>query len=570
MIKRLEINNIALIDHLEIDFTEGLTVLSGETGSGKSIIIDSLAFVLGDRADKTLIKYGESEAEVTALFQADDNCAVLDKLEEYGFGRDCEILVNRKMSIGGKNEIRIQGKTATLAILKEVCAELVDIFGQGQHLALLNEKNQLAVLDSFCNFRGADLRLKSQLAPKLSALNRQLKEFGGSDAERERLADILKYQIEEIKSAELDEAEEAELLAASKRMMNAERIAQGLSQARSCLDGDSGALSAMSFAEGALNGIAGFEQCADGLSERIASARLEVEDVCATLESLLDATEFSPAEADRVAARLEQIKTIKRKYGGSIADALKFLQDAEVKLDNLLNSTEKIEKLNGEKLAVLREMYALAEQVSAERKRTAKLLAQRIKSELSDLGMKNTEFEVEFNEAASFEGYCHSPSALGYDSVVFLMSANVGEPLKPLSKVISGGEMSRFMLAVKNITAMAEHIPTMVFDEIDTGISGSMAQMVALKLANVSSNKAEGFQCIVITHLPQIVAMSDVSLYIDKEERNGRTFTSVLPLNTVEQRAKEVARLMGSVGEHAIVSANELLEYSRAYKEKLA
>lgn len=570
MIKRLEINNIALIDHLEIEFTEGLTVLSGETGSGKSIIIDSLAFVLGDRADKTLIKYGETEADVTALFEVEENCAVLNKLEDYGFTRDSEILVSRKMSVCGKNEIRIQGKTATLAILKEVCAELVDIFGQGQHLALLNEKNQLSVLDSFCYFHGADVRLKSELAPKLSALNRELKAFGGSDAERERLADILKYQIDEIRNAELDEQEEEELIAAHKRMMNAEKIAQALAQAQSCLDGESGARTAISFAESALHGISGVEQTADKLSERLASARLEVEDVCATLESLLDATEFSAAEADRVETRLEQIKTIKRKYGGSIAEALKFLQEAEEKYDSLVNSTEKIEKLNTEKLALLREMYSLAKQKSEERKRAANSLAQRIMRELADLGMKNTKFEVEFNNELSFEEFCHSPSANGYDNVVFLMSANVGEPLKPLSKVISGGEMSRFMLAVKNITAMAEHIPTMVFDEIDTGISGSMAQMVALKLANVSSNKTEGFQCIVITHLPQIVAMSDVSLYIDKHERDGRTYTSVTTLESAEQRAQEVARLMGSVGEHAIVSAKELLDYSHSYKAKLA
>lgn len=566
MIKKIEIRNIALIDQIEIDFSDGLTVLSGETGSGKSIIIDSLAFVLGDRADKTLIKYGEDEASVSALFEVDETCAVLDKLEEYGYGRDTEILVSRKMSVAGKNEIRIQGKTATLAILKDVCAELVDIFGQGQHLALLNEKKQLEVLDSFCNFGGAGEKLKTQLAPQLSQLNKQLKSFGGTDAERERLADVLKYQIDEITRAELDEAEEEELLAKHKRFVNAEKIAQALSQSIEALDGTMGAIGQISTAKSALRGISSVEETADGLHQRLDSVGLELSDVAATLTDVLDGLDFSPYEADRIENRLENIKTIKRKYGGTIADALQFLSDAQTKYDDLVNASDKIEKLNKQKDEVLQEMYQLSLQKSQERQRAADQLAQRIMSELADLGMKGTKFQVQFNQTPTLEEYSHSPSANGFDEVVFLMSANVGEPLKPLSKVISGGEMSRFMLAVKNITAQAEKIPTMVFDEIDTGISGNMAQMVAVKLANVSADSENGFQCIVITHLPQICAMSDNALYIEKQQQNGKTLTRVVPLTDRNSRAEEVARLMGGVGQSALVGANELLDWSQNYK----
>lgn len=566
MIKKIEIRNIALIDQIEIDFSDGLTVLSGETGSGKSIIIDSLAFVLGDRADKTLIKYGEDEASVSALFEVDETCSVLDKLEEYGYGRDTEILVSRKMSVAGKNEIRIQGKTATLAILKDVCAELVDIFGQGQHLALLNEKKQLEVLDSFCNFGGADEKLKTQLAPQLSQLNKQLKSFGGTDAERERLADVLKYQIDEITRAELDEAEEEELLAKHKRFVNAEKIAQALSQSIEALDGTMGAIGQISTAKSALRGISSVEETADGLHQRLDSVGLELSDVAATLTDVLDGLDFSPYEADRIENRLENIKTIKRKYGGTIADALQFLSDAQTKYDDLVNASDKIEKLNKQKNEVLQEMYQLSLQKSQERQRAAEQLAQRIMSELADLGMKGTKFQVQFNPTLTLEEYSHSPSANGFDEVVFLMSANVGEPLKPLSKVISGGEMSRFMLAVKNITAQAEKIPTMVFDEIDTGISGNMAQMVAVKLANVSADMENGFQCIVITHLPQICAMSDNALYIEKQQQNGKTLTRVVPLTDRNSRAEEVARLMGGVGQSALVGANELLDWSQNYK----
>lgn len=566
MIKKIEIRNIALIDQIEIDFSDGLTVLSGETGSGKSIIIDSLAFVLGDRADKTLIKYGEDEASVSALFEVDQTCAVLDKLEEYGYGRDTEILVSRKMSVAGKNEIRIQGKTATLAILKDVCAELVDIFGQGQHLALLNEKKQLEVLDSFCDFGGADEKLKTLLAPQLSQLNKQLKSFGGTDAERERLADVLKYQIDEITRAELDEAEEEELLAKHKRFVNAEKIAQALSQSIEALDGTMGAIGQISTAKSALRSISAVEETADGLHERLDSVGLELSDVASTLTGVLDGLDFSPYEADRIENRLENIKNIKRKYGGTIAAALQFLSDAQTKYDDLVNASDKIEKLNQQKNDVLQEMYQLSLQKSHERKRAAEQLAQRIMNELADLGMKGTNFQVQFNQTPTLEEYSHSPSANGFDEVVFLMSANVGEPLKPLSKVISGGEMSRFMLAVKNITAQAEKIPTMVFDEIDTGISGNMAQRVAEKLANVSSDRENGFQCIVITHLPQICAMSDNALYIEKLQKNGKTLTHVVPLKDRNSRAEEVARLMGGVGQSALVGANELLDWSQNYK----
>ena len=568
MLKNLVINNIALIDHLELEFRYGLTVLSGETGSGKSIIIDSLAFVLGDRADKTLIKYGEDAAEVTALFEVDETSPVIAKLEEYGYGSDTEILLDRKMSVSGKNEIRIQGKTATLAILKEVCSELVDIFGQGQHLALLNEKKQLEVLDSFCRCRFLSDKLQTELKPRLSALNRELKEFGGDEAERERLSDILKYQIDEISAAEISEREEQELALAHKRMVNAEKISVALGQALDSLNGEGGAVALLSQSASLLRGISELDGIADELSDRLNSARIDVDDVASQLREALDATEISPAEVDRIEERLEKYRQIKRKYGGSVAEALKFLAESQRKYDNLVNSSERIAELNSQKQAVLTEMYKLSQQKSALRRQTALKLSQDIMRELNDLGMRGTKFEVQFNEQPTFEQYCQYPSADGFDKAEFLMSANIGEPLKPLAKVISGGEMSRFMLAVKNITALAEKIPTMIFDEIDAGISGNMAQMVANKLANVSANRDNGYQCIVITHLPQIAAMADVNMYIRKFESNGKTFTAVDVLTDREQRAAEVARLMGSIGEHAMVSAEELLAWSESYKEK--
>ncbi len=566
MLKNLVINNIALIDNLEIEFRDGLTVLSGETGSGKSIIVDSLAFVLGDRADKSLIKYGEDAAEVTALFEAEEASPVLSRLNEYGYGSDTEILLYRRMSVAGKNEIRIQGKPATLSILKEICAELVDIFGQGQHLALLNEKKQLEVLDSFCSHKNISDKMQSELKPRLVAINNELKAFGGDEAERERLLDILKYQIDEISAADVSEKEEQELLAAHKRMVNAEKLSLAIGQALDCLSGDRGAITQLSQAANQLRNISSLENCADELSNRLTSARIEVDDIASQLQEILISTEFSSSEVDRIEERLEKYRQLKRKYGDSVAEVINFLTAARQKYDNLINATERIEELNTQKNAVLQEMYELALQKSYLRREAAQKLSHDIMCELNDLGMQGTTFEVQFNERPSLEQYIKNPAADGFDKVEFMMSANVGEPLKPLAKVISGGEMSRFMLAVKNITALAEKIPTMIFDEIDAGISGNMAQMVANKLATVSANKSSGYQCIVITHLPQIAAMADVNLYIRKFERGGRTFTAVDVLTDFEQRAAEVSRLMGSVGEHAIVNAKELLNWSESYK----
>ncbi len=570
MIRTLVIDNIALINHIELEFQRGLTVLSGETGSGKSIIIDSLAFVLGDRADKTLIKYGEETASVSAIFEIEENSSVAAKLKEYGYEAEGELMISRKMSLSGKNEIRVQGMPVTLSVLKDISASLVDIFGQSQHLNLLKEDSQLAILDAFCVFGNCDALLKEELYPALKNTEKQLRAFGGNEAERERLRDILRFQIDEISSAELSEEEESELEQAHRRIVNIEKIASALSEASACLGGDGGAVAALAQAAVCLNAVSSVEPDVSDLAERLKAARIEADDVCETLDRMLADTDYSPAEMDKLEARLEKIRTLKRKYGGTVAETLKFLKEAEEKYENLVNSTEIIERLNGEKQRILVEMFYAANEKSEIRRKTAAFLADRIKKELSDLGMGGASFEISFNSPPDFETYRAAAAKDGYDRIEFLMSANVGEPLKPLAKVISGGEMSRFMLAVKNITALAEKIPTMVFDEIDTGISGGMARMVAMKLANVSRDNTLGrYQCIVITHLPQIVAMADVNMLIEKSQKQGRTVTDVSVLCSEQEKYAEIARLMGGVGEHALVNAAELVKWSDDYKSEV-
>ena len=568
MIRSLSINNIALIDSLEINFHHGLTVLSGETGSGKSIIIDSLSFVLGERADKSLIKHGEDSAEVTALFEIVDG-NVTDKLVEYGYeAEDGQLLLSRKMSVGGKNEIRIQGKPSTLAILRDIAKELVDIFGQGEHLALLDEKKQLSVLDSFCQF-GAIPQKLAELKARIREIDKQIAELGGSDEDRERTLDFLRYQVKEISEAALNVEEEAELTAQRKRMMNAEKITSAMSCVTESISGDGGATNALSQARDALRGIIANEPTAEELDKRLTAVLYEVSDISDCAEQVLGGMDFSESEADKMEERLDLIKSLKRKYGGSVEAVLAFCEQATAKIDKIVNASELSEQLTETRRSIVDEMYRLCEQKSAERQKTAKTLAKEIMKGLADLDMKNTQFVVEFADKPTKETYAKSPSTNGYDNVRFLMSANAGEPLKPLAKVISGGEMSRFMLAVKNVTARAEQIPTMVFDEIDTGISGNTAQTVADKLASVSSYKNGGYQCIVITHLPQIVAMADNSLVISKTVTGGKTHTVVTEVNDDDKFAAEVARLMGGIGQHNLLAAKALIQWCKEYKSKL-
>lgn len=568
MIKSLFINNIALIDRLSIDFRRGLTVLSGETGSGKSIIVDSLSFVLGERADKSLIKYGADVAEVTALFDLSEDSDLRDKIAEFGYDlSDGQLLLSRKMSVTGRNEVRIQGRPATLAVLRDVAAELVDIFGQGEHLALLDERKQLAVLESFCN--DGEGKQRAELRAEIIALDKQIAELGGDDEQRAVTLDFLKYQIDEIAEAKLSVDEEAELLATRKRMMNAEKISAAMATVVSSVSGDGGATNSLSEARDALRAVSSAEPTADELQQRIDSVLLELSDIADCAEGVLDGMEFSEADADRVEERLDKIKSLKRKYGGSVEAVLKHYEQAIVRYDTIANASEILQRLSEERAELVGKLYKLCLAHTAALKKVADKLSGQIMSELVDLGMKNTRFVVEFADSPTADEFNKSPSPATFDKVRFVMSANVGEPLKPLAKVISGGEMSRFMLAVKNITAHAERIPTMIFDEIDTGISGKMAQMVADKLACVSAEKVGGYQCIVITHLPQIVAMADENIVVGKVVEADKTHTVVKVCQSPVERAEEVARLMGGVGQTTIAAADELVEFCADFKAKL-
>ncbi len=559
MLRSLTINNIALIDKLQLNFDEGLTVLSGETGSGKSIIIDSLAFVLGERADKSLIKHGQTRAFVEVVFD-DCDSTVTQLLEEMGFEADNTVIISRTMTDSGKNDCRVNGRACTTSMLKSISSRLVDIFGQSQHLNLLRPDNHLSVLDGFCNFG----QVKSEaecLYRKYLDIRSQLKSFGGSEAERQRTLDMLSYQIDELEKGNLSEEEEEQLKQAHRRLVNVEKIATAVDSALQYLSRQDGTVTQLSLAKNFVNTASAYDQTLDEAVSRLEALCIEADDLSQMLEQYLNDTEYSAGEADRIEERRERVRTLKNKYGGTVEKALQYLDNAKRQYSQLLDSDHQIALLTQEKQDVLNKLYRLSEQMSDIRRRQAEVFAADIKKQLDDLGMKGTTFSVTFNEKPSFEQYEKFVGANGFDSAEFLFSANKGEPLKPLSKVISGGEMSRFMLAVKNITATVENIPTMVFDEIDTGISGNMAQKVAVKLNRVSRN----YQCIAITHLPHIVAMADNNIVITKGEQDGRTVSSAT-YALGEDKVREVARLMGGVGQHSLVNADELIEWANRQK----
>ncbi len=561
MINRLEIHNIALISHLCLDFDKGLTVLSGETGSGKSIIIDSLAFVLGDRADKSMIKYGCDSASVEVVFTVDSQ-ATYDCMEDLGIDSCDTIVINRTMTMQGKNDCRVNGRNCTTTMLKQLTSTLVDIFGQSQHFNLLKVDKHIGVIDGFCDFGNSMTMLKG-LYSEYRSVVKQLAQFGGSAGERDRQLDILRFQIDELQSAKLDEQEEHELECQHTRMVNMEKIVSALSVAVDCMSsGDMPVVSSLATATNSLINGSKYDTSLAELASRLDSIRIDAVDIADSLSMQLSECNYNVNEVDAIETRLNQIRTIKRKYGGSVDSALEFLAKATTEYDTLSNATQLIEQLTTEKRSIIAKMYDLCGTITDIRRKTAVIFAKNIENELDQLGMKGTTFEVKFADRPTIEQYSNMVGNSGYDNVEFMLSANIGEPVKPLAKVISGGEMSRFMLAIKNITANIENISTMVFDEIDTGISGNIAQMVAKKLYGVSSQ----YQCIVITHLPQIVAMGDSNLVITKYEQDGRTISVVKVVEDTKQKAEEVARLMGGIGEHSIVNALEMIKWSQQHK----
>jgi DNA repair protein RecN (Recombination protein N) len=570
MLHSLKIKNIALIDELTINFKNNLNILTGETGSGKSIIIDSLNFLLGARADKTLIRTGESEARVVGVFEVDEKAEFVKSFfEKLGVEADSTIIISRQMQAGGKSLTQVNGEFVSANMLREFTPYLIDIHGQNEHQFLLSAKNQLTILDShsFKTINPLKERYLSTLN-NLKQVNSQIAAFGGSEEERLRQIDLLEHEVNEITLANLSEDEEEELQKSLKRLQNAEKIANNLTTATYNLEniGQGGVVGVLSLAISSLNAVADYDNNIQNLVERLNSSKLELEDVSYELSNLAENLEFDQNEFDRLDERLDEIKRLKRKYGGTIEEVKNYLANSADKLNKLKNSAEELDKLNKQKNNLLEELLNKAIKLSNARKLSAKDLSRLILAEVADLGMPNAKLEIVFEDLPNPKNLEQKITSNGLDAVEFMFSANLGEPVKPLTKIISGGEMSRFMLAIKTITAKTDNIETMVFDEIDTGISGKMAQAVSKKLAVISKSH----QVLVVSHLPQIAAMADNHYYIEKKVEQGKTLTKVSQIKG-QALIEEIARMLSGIKltGSSISNANNLKEECNNFKLSL-
>lgn len=562
MLCQLSIENIALIDKLELELKNGLNILSGETGAGKSIIIDSLNFVLGERADKSLIRFGTDKASVEAVFEDYLTPSIKDCLDDLGIEAEDVLILRRKMSADGKNECRINGRISTLSALKSLTELLVDIHGQHEHQSLLKSTNHIKLLDKLGEKKIATVKGEVEKNfDDYTSLKKEFLRFGNAD-ERERKLDILSFQIDEIEKADVKDGEEDELLSARKRIRNMEKIISALEGAKNLLDGyDSQSVSAsIKNANSLLNTISSYDENIVPIADRLDSCKVEITDISETLSDMLQKLDFDSRSAEQIEERLEVVRTILRKYGGSYESLQKFYEEATKEAQTLSNATERVERLETEIKVAAEKLLASAKELSQERRKIADKFEKDITKELCDLGMGGSTFKVEIDTTDDVDQI----SANGADSVEFMISPNVGEPLKPLAKIISGGEMSRFMLAFKNILAGVDDIGTMVFDEIDTGISGNISQVVSEKMCNISRVR----QVIAVTHMPSLASMADNHYLISKSTENGKTLTHV---DLLKDDTDEVARLIGGndYSIYAVPHAKEMKANAQRYKDSL-
>lgn len=566
MLQKLLIKNIALIDYAEIPFSNGLNVLSGETGAGKSVILESLNFVLGAKADKTLIRSGQNECSVVAEFNVENNEAIYDVYNELDFEQDDLLIISRKFTIDGKSSIKINGNSVTVSMLKKFTSLLVDVHGQSEHFNLLKTSNQLSLLDSFGGKQIVDIKntLSIEYTNYKDILSK-LDTLGGDESQRLIRLDVLNYQINEITNANLKDGEEENLILIKQKLINQEKIVTALRSIYDCISSDGGVEDILSNARKTLSSISSFDNEYSELYDRLENVFAEVNDIADSSSSILDNFEESEYNLEQVEDRLALIKSLKNKYGDSIVKINEFLDNALAEKNKLENFAELFEKLTIDKSKIEKSLYSIYNDLSDKRREYAKIFEKNIVCELKELGMKNAEFKINFSEKPELND-CKFNSSNGFDNIEFLFSANLGEPLKNLSMVISGGEMSRFMLSIKAQTSKFNNISTFIFDEIDAGISGNIAKVVAEKFAKISRYT----QIIAISHLPQISAMADNNLLIEKTEDSTKTTTSVKALS-FEQKIDEIIRLVGgdknslSAKEHA----KELLSNCANTKEKL-
>ncbi|MBE5741240.1 MAG: DNA repair protein RecN [Clostridiales bacterium] len=562
MLQTLKIENVALIDKAILNFDERLNVISGETGAGKSIMLDSLSFVFGGRADRSLIRSGAESMKVEAIFNNLTKKHIDYIQKQFNIDTNDELFLSRELDSNGRNVCKINDELVPVSTVKKICQLLVDIHGQSEHLAILNNDYQLKIIDLFSKKADDVLSILAEKIEKYKDNEKQINLLGGSEVEKQNLIDLYSYQIQEIENADIKEGEYESLTEEKKELGLFEKINECL---RACYEASGRsnfsetASEKLSSALHAIQPIKNINNHYQELANRLNSVRLELEDINETINDDLNNRAFDKERFDFVDSRLDFIKSLFRKYGGDFAKFSQYYQDIKIKLDNLINSNEKYQKLLLEKENILNEIDTIQDRLSNIRRDSAKTLKVRIQEELRALGMPNAKVDIEFGRID--ERF----SINGYDKVEFMFSSNLGFELKPLNKVVSGGEMSRVMLAYKIVVSSVDDIHSIVFDEIDSGLSGNIATVVAEYMARLGKNK----QIIAVSHLPQICAMADTNIKVEKYSDRITTHTRANILKDKDLYS-EIARLMGVDSDDLGLSvAKDLKEKSDKYKEKI-
>ena len=566
MLSELHIENFAIISHLDLHFDPGLNIFTGETGAGKSIIIDAVETILGSRADATMVRASADRALVEASFEISNetNQPIQEILEREGLQEESKLLtLGREIRINGRSIARVNGRNVNVHVLSELSEYLVDVHGQSEHLSLLHVRQHLGLLDSYAHVE-KELAEYQAAYYHLVQVRRQLTDLHKAESDAARQIDILKYQIDEIEAARLHEGEEDELRAERTRLANAEGIASLVQEAVQLLDEGTpespGVSDLIGQVTSLLSNLSRLDPQQEKLSERSQNASDELTDLATTLRDYMETVEFNPKRLDQVEERLNLIQNMKRKYGENIAEVLRFVEKAKKQQDSITHASERIIELESDQNELLIKLATIGELLSAQRHTAATQLETALETELMHLSMAGAKFKVDFAEHQSDEGIPLNDGrkvafdANGLERVEFLVAPNPGEGLKPLVKIASGGETSRLMLAIKNVLAQADKVPTLIFDEIDQGIGGRVGLVVGRKLWEL----ARRHQVLCVTHLPQLAAYGEQHFRVLKQIKGGRTETQVETLKA-DTRLIELAQMMGEVSDGTRQSAKELL-----------
>lgn len=549
MLNLLHIENIAVIESADISFGTGFNVLTGETGAGKSIVIDAISAILGERAYRDMIRTGEEKASVRAVFS---QVAPLDWFNENGVPYDRETVIQRDIFLDGKNVCRVNGTLVSVTMLRKLGIQLMNIHGQHDSASLFDEENHLIFLDDFSSNQALRQAYQEKYQA-VAALRREIQRMTMDEGEKLRRMETLQYQIAEIEKAELEPGEDEALEERRKLLQNAERLSKGMDEAVEALYGgeeSDGAAGLLTQAEHALGRLSRFSDSFTSLHERVTDLMYQVRDAAEEAKDMRDDLSYSADELEQIESRLDVIYRLRKKYGTTCQEILDYLEKARKELADIEFADDRLERLKQKLQKAEQEAWAAAEALRQNRRKNAEIMSARILQELKELDMPRVQFSCQFRELEL------QPN--GADAVAFYLSANAGEALKPLSKVASGGELARIMLSMKNVLAEKDQIATLIFDEVDTGVSGRAAQKVAEKLRKLAQHK----QVLCVTHLPQMAALADTHMLISKCERDGRTYTSVTPLDT-EGRKRELARIIGGthITETTLKSAEEMLRF---------